>query len=301
MAHKVGVVILHPPAQSKEDAERHFHNTEECFTSLMTFEPNSEVILIDNGAGEERLKSLSLTSAKSSGQNLGYAAGVNEGLKALMSQNFDYYLLLNNDVVIPKPFLLPLINDLESEDRGGVIAPIIVSYSDLDQIWGAGGNMNWVIARPSMMTELNVAHEVFEVDYVSGCCLLVPKKVLDEVGLLDEDYFFGMEDVDFCMRLSEKGYKCLVSPETYVLHKGSQASGGPQTPFTLYNLLRGNFLLVQKRYLWRHRLIPYLYLTALSLKILLNCLRMPEESRKGGLTSVFNVWKDLTHGTQNRN
>jgi GT2 family glycosyltransferase len=73
-------------------------------------------------------------------------------------------------------------------------------------------------SRKYLVSRTHRSNEPFEVDWVSGACLMVRKKVLEEVGLLDEAFFMYWEDADLCFRIKQKGWKIFCVPEAKVIH-----------------------------------------------------------------------------------
>ena len=69
-----------------------------------------------------------------------------------------------------------------------------------------------------------LGNKPFEVEYVIGACQLFQKKILEEVGFLDETIFYGPEDADFCLRISQKGYKIVCLPAIYIIHHYNRIS-----------------------------------------------------------------------------
>jgi GT2 family glycosyltransferase len=80
------------------------------------------------------------------------------------------------------------------------------------------------------------------VDAVSGCAMLVRREVFERVGLLEESYFFGFEDVDFCLRAREAGFRTVCVQVATLLHAGG-ASIGPRSPRLIYFGIRNHLLL----------------------------------------------------------
>jgi GT2 family glycosyltransferase len=107
-----------------------------------------------------------------------------------------------------------------------------------------------------------------EAQYVSGAAMMVRKETIKKVGLLDEDYFFGFEDVDFCHRVKKEGEEVLVSPDTLVEHKIGATIGTLKNQ-KVYYLIRNNLIFVKKRFPFYQRYLGYLFVFALSFKIFL--------------------------------
>jgi len=217
-------------------------------------EPQVGIIILryfnDNDLGEclESLKNITYKNYKlyiinNEKINRGFARGNNEGIKMAIKDGCDYVLLLNNDVIIPelsRGFLKGLVN--QTSGIGGCY--ILDKYA---KNWFTGGYISkWTgYAR----------HSATRTDYVSGCCMMIHKDVIAKIGLLDEDFFFSWEDVEYCVRAKKAGFKIDMSLGMfdYIIHKVAQSSGR-QTPFSLYHHTKGELLFHKKhkigRFFW---------------------------------------------------
>lgn len=299
MKPQVGVIILHPPGVAPAQFNHNFEQTQACIESLQEFEKDLRIVVVDNGSNDSRLQDINAVELVSSPQNLGFAAGVNIGLRRLGEHECDYFLLLNNDTLITAPFLQKIIT-FEENNGPALLAPLILDQKNPDHVGSAGGDYHWVIARPQQRNNWPEKPVPYRVAYLSGCALLISRFVVNQLGLLDEDFFFGMEDVDYGLRAAAAGIPSIVIPEVTILHQSGGATGGNESPFALYHFLRGNFLLVKKHYIWRHRLIPYLYLVLLSLKMSLNCCLAEPGLRLERLNSILKAWREVFHGLPRR-
>ncbi len=92
------------------------------------------------------------------------------------------------------------------------------------------------------MTE-NV-NEVYsrKVDYITGCCLLIKRQVIEKIGLLSEDYFLYYEDVDWCLRAKKAGYDCGLVANAKIYHKQSRSAGEFSYPYIYYHSRNGLIL-----------------------------------------------------------
>ncbi|MDP3998539.1 MAG: glycosyltransferase family 2 protein, partial [bacterium] len=104
--------------------------------------------------------------------------------------------------------------------------------------------------------------------YLSGCCLAIKRQVFEKIGLFDEKYFLYFEDLDFCLRAKKAGFKIALEPKVVIFHKLG-GSAGRWSKTAIFHNLRSNFIFITKHLGWR-RPIGYLYLTALSIKIMID-------------------------------
>ncbi|MES2935536.1 MAG: glycosyltransferase [Pseudomonadota bacterium] len=204
------------------------HLTKQCIDSILrnTTYPNIEIIVVDNGSSDDTRNYLRYVvrthpniSIILNDTNRGFSAANNQGLR-LASGHF--LVLLNNDTVVPKGWLDPLLRHLEDPAIGlvgpvtnsiGNEAKIEVDYDDLDQM--------------EVFSDQYVAtHQgrVFDISMLAMFCVAMRRDVLDKVGLLDEEFGVGMfEDDDYSRRIQDIGLRTVCAEDSFVHHFG-QAS-----------------------------------------------------------------------------
>ena len=185
------------------------------------------------------------------GHNRGYAGGNNEGLHAAREAGAEFTLLLNNDATVEPGLLEALLEAARRDPLAVFLGPSVLSDSEPSRVRHRGFRWSTQAHRFSRIApgeafdaSPRAAHET---DYVSGCALLVRNALLDEVGLLDEDYFLGYEEADWCHRAREHGYRSLVVPHARAWHKLARAFGGQRSPLRAYFLERNRLLFAQRR------------------------------------------------------
>lgn len=184
-------------------------------------------------------------------KNEGFAEGNNIGMKfALENLNSDYILLLNNDTVVDKEFLVQMLKVSESEKKIGIAGPKIYYYNEPNRIWFAKGKISWKFCRG-----LNTGHneidtgqhnQTAEVEYASGCAFLIKKEVTEKIGLLDKRFFLYFEEIDWTLRASQIGYKSVFVPGGRIWHKVSKSGGGVSGKVGLYYITRNRWLLMKR-------------------------------------------------------
>ena len=190
-------------------------NTEECLKSLESLEyDNFETVVIDNTK-----------------ENRGFAGGNNIGIKQALEKGADYILFLNNDTVVEPSFLKELVKAGESNKKIGILGPI-------------GGKINWLYTKGIHVTH-NMKHITKETDYITGACMLIKRKVIEKIGLMDEDYFLYCEDVDLCLRAQKAGFLCGVASDSRISHKVSKNAKIASFSYIYYHTRNG--LLLAKR------------------------------------------------------
>ena len=219
-------------------------DTLECLASLNRLDYNNfEIILIDN-ASKERPPLVSVQFLKLAifqifnEKNLGFAGGNNQGIKIALERGADYVLLLNNDTTIETDFLSKLIEAGENNKAYGIFGPVIYCSDEPEKIWFAGGQFNWLKTRGSHIFT-KPSEELKKVDYITGCCLLAKKTVIEKIGLLSEDYFLYYEDGDWCLRAQKAGYSCGLVSLAKIYHKQSRSTQEFSYPYIYYHSRNG--------------------------------------------------------------
>jgi hypothetical protein len=216
--------------------------------------PNCEIIVVDNGStdesGERLKKEFPQYTLIRNASNLGFAEGNNVGIRYALKSRADYVLLLNNDTTVDPGFLEPLVAIAEGDDQIGFVGPMIYFYNAPKVIQSIGAGINLWKGRHSIIgirqVDKGQYNEPMEVDYVSGAALLVKRQMIQDIGLLDPDYFLYNEEVDWCYRAAEVGYKIVAVPMSKIWHKISSSSGGTNSPLSTYYMTRNRILFMRK-------------------------------------------------------
>lgn len=245
-------------------------DTKACFKSLElvgTKDLNFSVILIDNGSQSfhsDRLNYAGEIHLIKNHKNLGFVKANNQGIKYAMKHGADYVCLLNNDTIVHPDFLAELLKAAEKNNAIGLISPKIYFSAGREfhksrykpdelgkVIWYAGGILDWDNVYGSHRGVDEVDHEQYETseetDFATGCCFLIKKEVIEKIGLLDENYFAYLEDVDYCVRAKKAGYKIFYEPKAVIWHKNASSSGGPGSKLHFF-LQERNRLIFGLRY-----------------------------------------------------
>lgn len=254
-APKVAIIILN--WNGKDD-------TVECIESLRKVAyPDYQIMLIDNastdGSAElfrQLYPDLELIVTE---KNLGFAGGNNVGIKRALDRGFELLLLLNNDTTVYPDFLGPLVKLAESDEHIGIVGPKICFYSDPEKVWSAGGRIDMftgAIGNTGEGMAQSGLSGVHQVDFVSGCALMIRSSVVREIGLMDEDYFLYFEETDWNVRAHKKGYLSMVDYDARILHKaGSSVKKVKDSDY--YYVPRNLPLFLRKNGRWYHQLVFY--------------------------------------------
>src|SRR5206468_3064279 len=122
--------------------------TLDCLESLAQLDyPNYRVLVVDNGSYDGTSEAIRSqypgVSVLENSENLGFAEGNNVGIRQALAEGADYVTLLNNDTVIDPQMLSALISVADSDEKIGIVGPMIYYYSDPEVIWSAGNAIDW--------------------------------------------------------------------------------------------------------------------------------------------------------------
>lgn len=162
-------------------------------------------------------------------ENIGFAAGTNQGIRAAFQDGCTAILALNNDVVFGPELLERLVEALD-QYKCDMTTPMMYYHEPKDRIWAAGGSLQpWLGYRNKHRGEGETDRGQYSVacrvTFAPLCCVLIRKEVLDRVGLLDERYFTYTEDVDFMYLCLKQGLSLWYVPEAKLWHKVSSLTG----------------------------------------------------------------------------
>ena len=230
-------------------------DTLSCLESLarMTY-PEYRIILVDNGSTDGSAEAVRARFPQIQvielPENRRFAGGNNVGLRDVLEKGDDFALLLNNDTAVEPHFLDHLVAAAQRDVSIALIGPKILYYDRSNVIWFAGGVLKptWGYVRHFGLRQVDDGRfdQSREVSFLTGCCLLIRRQVLEKVGLLDESFYLYSEDADYCLRASRAGYKLVFEPAAKIYHKVSSSTGGPYNPRKWAQRYRSLFRLVRK-------------------------------------------------------
>ncbi|MEE8556371.1 MAG: glycosyltransferase family 2 protein [Myxococcota bacterium] len=190
---------------------------------------SNEVLVVDNGSHDGTVEAVrrqfSETHVIALPENVGFAAGNNQGL---LKMNGRYAVLLNSDTIVLRGGLEHCVGYLDAHPDVGVVGPQLLNPDRTKQncIHNTPSLVSEVVSQsllrrlfpgryPSKRVEYR---EPIEVDAVLGACLFVRRDVVQEVGPIDEAYFFFLEETDWCHQIRERGWKVVHLPDAQVIH-----------------------------------------------------------------------------------
>lgn len=244
----------------------------ECLKSLKR--KTAEVAVVDNRSTDNSVelirKNFPRVKIIENKKNLGFARGCNVGIRYALKQGAGSVVLLNPDTVVEKRFLRSFLKPL-LKNRADIVAPVIKFKRAGEWVYDLGGKVNWWLGRPKHLESNKKGDRKQEVDYVSGCAMLVKQPVFEKIGFLDEKFFLYFEDVDFCLRAKKAGFKIAVEPKSVVVHKLVESK---KKPFKQQlHLLKSNLLFIKRHVLFWRKPLAISYWWLLLVKIIIGRLR----------------------------
>ena len=224
-----------------------------CLNSVTKLDyDNFQVIVVDNDSTDDSVVTITTAypdiTMLEAGQNLGYAGGNNLGIKHALQNGCQYIWLLNDDVIVAPDALSSLMSVALAKPQAGFLGPKVYIREQPECILSAGGLLHdyWQSEHLGL-GELDEGQfdTVAEVDYLSGCALLVNRKVIEAVGILDEDFFAYNEDVEWCYRGKRTGFKNIFVPEAKVWHPDTRGRD-ENSPAVTYYTTRNSLQFIRK-------------------------------------------------------
>lgn len=226
--------------------------TIECLTSIAsnTHDSSYEIIVIDDASAsttQELLSRVRSIQYIRNPKNLGFLRSCNRGAEHARGQ---FLLFLNNDTQVLEGWLNALLETFSSYKNVGAVGPKVLFPDGRLQECGARINYDATSQLIGLFDdpELPKYNIIREVDYVSGCCLMVPKALFEEVGRFDVTFAPAYcEDVDLCFKLRARGFRIFFNPRsTIVHHLSATTSGTLESSYKQSLVIRGQQRLSQK-------------------------------------------------------
>ncbi len=205
-----------------------------------------EVIVVDNASGDDSLDRARAAHAGDdrvriirNTENVGFARACNQGLAVARGE---YLLVLNPDAWIEPQSIAGLVSALDAVPRAGMAGPLLLNPDGSEQVGGRrvlptpGRTWRRAFGLSGLARNGNdfvlagdpLPPGPVEIEAISGACMLVRRSALAEVGALDEGYFFHCEDLDWCHRFRQAGWRVVFTPAARVVHdKGTSSRGRP--------------------------------------------------------------------------
>ncbi|MHA4808115.1 glycosyltransferase family 2 protein [Flavitalea flava] len=216
---------------------------------------NIEVIIVDNGSKEDPSAAcrLAFPAVKMllTGANLGFSGGNNAGIRIAKG---DFLFLVNNDTEFTPGLLEGLLEIFQTHADAGLACPKFhyffqkgtieyAGYHPINIFTGRNGMVGSREQDKGQYDEIKVTH------YAHGGAMMVPRKVIEEVGGLYEPFFLYYEELDWSEKIKKKGYKIYYQPKSLIYHKESMSTG-KSSPLKTFYLNRNRILFMRRNIAW---------------------------------------------------
>lgn len=255
----------------------------DCLRSVYenTREVSFEVILVENASTDG---SLEMARTEYPGvrliandRRLGFSENNNLAMK---QANGRYFLLLNEDTYVKPGALDVLVRFMDAHPEAGAAGGTLFNPDGTVQYTGKKAptmmaaifislGLQRLFPRNRYTSEYFLQKERYdeyeEVDHINGACLLVRRETVEEIGLLDERFFMAAQDVDWCLRMKEAGWKIYYIPRAGIVHYRGKSTKGYRMVWIYHKSL---FIFYNKHYAKRHTfLYNWLIYAALSMRL----------------------------------
>ncbi len=225
----------------------------------------AEIVVADNASTDDSIAFVKLNYPEITlilnESNGGFSKGYNDALKHV---DAEYYVLLNSDIEVTQNWIEPVIRLMDSDPMIAACQPKLLSFYEKNKFEyaGAAGGFIDKFGYPfcrgrlfqSMEEDLGQYDDAAEIFWATGACMFVRSKYYHKYGGLDEDFFAHMEEIDFCWRMRNYGYKIMYCPDSKVYHIGGGTLPKSSARKTYLNF-RNNFTLLFKN-LPKNRVVP---------------------------------------------
>ena len=229
---------------------------QEFLPSVVEHSATAQIVVADNGSTDDSVEFLRTNYPQIqlviNDKNYGFAEGYN---KALAHVEADYYVILNSDVEVTPNWIEPVVELMESDENIAICQTKLLSHinrENFEYAGGAGGfidRFGYPFCRGRVFSTLEKDEgqydDVREVFWATGAAMFVKAPLFHKLGGFDGDFFAHMEEIDFCWRAKNSGYKVMYCPASKIYHVG----GGtlpPSSPFKTFLNFRNNFALLYK-------------------------------------------------------
>ncbi len=241
----------------------HFDDTFSFLTSCarQTY-PRIRILVVDNGSTDGSAAEFGIrcpgVEQISNPANLGFAGGMNAGMRYALTQGADFLFVANNDVILAPDTITLLVRAALACDSA-LTGPAIYHTAQPERIWSAGAWRNPLTLELATAWPGGPAGEPIAVDYACAGAVLISRACLEQIGLFDERFFMYYEDNDYCLRARAAGLRIYIVPGASAWHKVAASSGGVDSPGERYHMALSSVLFFRKHVRgWRWAVVlPY--------------------------------------------
>lgn len=213
----------------------------------------NHVIVVDNGSSDQSVEIIRSkfpdVELLVHSTNLGFAKGINSGIRRALEQGAAYIFIANNDTLLATDMLQRLIEQAR-QAPAGIIAPVIYYAGQPDVIWSAGARHNplnlEIVDTWRGKTGSSLGSVPYPVEFITACGMLVSATCFEKTGLFDERFFMYYEDSDFSLRVRRAGCQILIDPQAHMWHKVAASSGGSDSASERYWMARSSLIYFRK-------------------------------------------------------
>ncbi|MBI4926731.1 MAG: glycosyltransferase family 2 protein [Anaerolineae bacterium] len=243
---KVTVVILN--TNRRED-------TLECLASVTASDyPALSVLVLDNASTDGSVEAIRsrfpAVRIEPITDNRGYAGNNNVGIDLALQAGADWVLVLNEDTTLSADCITHMVEAGESDPSIGATGPKVYHYSEprVIQSAGARADARWR-SRHIGENELDEGQydRRCDVDWISGCAILLRRAALEQVGGFDASFFYYNEETELCYRLRKAGWRVVYEPQAQLWHKGVKRDYEP-SPSVAYYAVRNQLMFLRKHH-----------------------------------------------------
>ena len=229
---------------------------ERFLPNIIKYSNNANVYIIDNNSNDGSQKYIKKNFPSviliQNEKNYGYAEGYNKGLKYV---NDEILCLINNDVLVTKNWLTPIINSFINNANISIAQPTILDLNKktyFDYAGAAGGfidKIGYPYCRGRIFNTIekneNQYFETKEIFWASGACFFIRNNIFKLLNGFDSDFFMHQEEIDLCWRAFNKNIKVFNIGSSFVYHQGGSTLKKENSKKTFYNF-RNSFLMLIK-------------------------------------------------------
>ncbi len=235
-----------------------------CLNSIPRTNPDGkyEIIVVDNASIDNSVAMVRQNFPDviliQNQENLGFARATNVGIKASRG---DVILLLNSDAELKSDNIFEKVERFLMEHHNvGILGVNLIFPDGVPQASGGRFISNWELFKQQILfldsplfhlikskLAAPAKQQIYEIDYVTGACFFVQKKVIDEIGMLDENFYIYGEDMEFCYRAKQRGWKSVVLPALQAIHLKSQSTKKNLDQILIHSI-KNNCFLIEKFY-----------------------------------------------------
>lgn len=192
-----------------------------------------ELVVVDNGSTDSSYADISEAYPQVRQlrvrENRGISWGLNHGIQWALDEGFDYLLLMNNDIEVASDMLSELVKAAEADESIGCVGPKAYYYADRERLWSTGGLLQYRHSLTNERGDGELDRGQYDRDqampFINGCAMLVKASAARATGFWDPDYYLGLEDADYSVRMQRAGYRCWYAHQAKLWHMISHSIG----------------------------------------------------------------------------